>query len=109
MFDGERKLRYNGRLLLYMRGEDELDNLEAIANTDGIDALFLGPSDLSIALSQGGVLDPLSKEPASPPQSFPAPKSTSRCCNSRSAWLEPMPKVDMRDRSDRDPGSPAEA
>ena len=39
-----------------------LDNLEAIAGTDGIDGLFLGPSDLSIALSNGVTLDPLSKE-----------------------------------------------
>jgi len=39
-----------------------LDNLEAIVDTPGIDGLFLGPSDLSIALSQGKNLDPLSKE-----------------------------------------------
>ncbi|HML08429.1 MAG TPA: aldolase/citrate lyase family protein [Xanthobacteraceae bacterium] len=39
-----------------------LDNLEAIISTPGIDGLFLGPSDLSIALSQGKNLDPLSSE-----------------------------------------------
>jgi len=39
-----------------------LDNLEPILGTDGIDGLFLGPSDLSIALSGGKSLDPLSKE-----------------------------------------------
>jgi 4-hydroxy-2-oxoheptanedioate aldolase len=39
-----------------------LDNLEAILETAGIDGLFLGPSDLSIALSEGKTLDPLSKE-----------------------------------------------
>jgi 4-hydroxy-2-oxoheptanedioate aldolase len=39
-----------------------LDNLEAIAATEGIDGLFLGPSDLSIALSRGAALDPLSKD-----------------------------------------------
>jgi 4-hydroxy-2-oxoheptanedioate aldolase len=39
-----------------------LDNLDAIAATAGIDGLFLGPSDLSIALSQGRSLDPLSKD-----------------------------------------------
>ena len=39
-----------------------LDNIEAVAETPGIDGLFLGPSDLSIALSQGRSLDPLSKE-----------------------------------------------
>src|SRR5262249_52088858 len=37
-----------------------LDNLEAIAKTPGIDVLFLGPSDLSITLSNGTDVDPLS-------------------------------------------------
>src|ERR1700692_2467495 len=37
-----------------------LDNVAAIAGTPGIDGLFLGPSDLSIALSQGATIDPLS-------------------------------------------------
>jgi 4-hydroxy-2-oxoheptanedioate aldolase len=35
-----------------------LDNVDAIAATAGIDVLFVGPSDLSIALSNGGELDP---------------------------------------------------
>jgi 4-hydroxy-2-oxoheptanedioate aldolase len=39
---------------------EALENVEAIASTTGIDALFLGPADLSIALS-GGTLDPLGK------------------------------------------------
>jgi 4-hydroxy-2-oxoheptanedioate aldolase len=39
-----------------------LKNVDAIAATPGIDGLFLGPSDLSIALSQGRTLDPLSPE-----------------------------------------------
>jgi 4-hydroxy-2-oxoheptanedioate aldolase len=39
-----------------------LDNLDAIIDTPGIDGLFLGPSDLSIALSNGKSLDPLAKE-----------------------------------------------
>jgi 4-hydroxy-2-oxoheptanedioate aldolase len=39
-----------------------LKNLDAIIETRGIDGLFLGPSDLSIALSDGKNLDPLSKE-----------------------------------------------
>ena len=39
-----------------------LDNLDAIVDTPGIDGLFLGPSDLSIALSDGKTLDPLSKD-----------------------------------------------
>ena len=36
-----------------------LDNVEAIAATAGIDALFLGPADLSIALSNGADVDPM--------------------------------------------------
>ncbi len=39
-----------------------LDNLTAIAATPGIDALFLGPADLSIALSQGTTVDPMSSD-----------------------------------------------
>src|ERR1700722_11839429 len=39
-----------------------LGNLEAIVDTPGIDGLFLGPSDLSIALSDGKSLDPLSPD-----------------------------------------------
>jgi len=39
-----------------------LDNLEAIVGTPGIDGVFLGPSDLSIALSDGKTLDPLSRD-----------------------------------------------
>jgi 4-hydroxy-2-oxoheptanedioate aldolase len=39
-----------------------LDNLEAILDTPGIDGLFLGPSDLSIALSDGKTLDPVAAE-----------------------------------------------
>jgi 4-hydroxy-2-oxoheptanedioate aldolase len=39
-----------------------LQNLDAIVDTPGIDGLFLGPSDLSIALTDGKNLDPLSKD-----------------------------------------------
>jgi 4-hydroxy-2-oxoheptanedioate aldolase len=39
-----------------------LQNFEAIVGTPGIDGFFLGPSDLSIALSEGKTVDPLSKE-----------------------------------------------
>ena len=39
-----------------------LENVEAIAATSGIDALFLGPADLSIALSNGGDVDPMALE-----------------------------------------------
>jgi 4-hydroxy-2-oxoheptanedioate aldolase len=37
-----------------------LDNMATIVATPGIDALFLGPADLSIALSQGANVDPMS-------------------------------------------------
>ncbi|HEY6256661.1 MAG TPA: aldolase/citrate lyase family protein [Xanthobacteraceae bacterium] len=39
-----------------------LHNVAAIAATPGIDALFLGPADLSIALSQGATVDPLAPD-----------------------------------------------
>ena len=39
-----------------------LDNIDAIASTPGIDALFVGPSDLSFSLSNGATLDPHSAE-----------------------------------------------
>jgi 4-hydroxy-2-oxoheptanedioate aldolase len=39
-----------------------MGNIDAIAATPGIDVLFVGPSDLSITLSDGAVLDPQSKE-----------------------------------------------
>jgi 4-hydroxy-2-oxoheptanedioate aldolase len=39
-----------------------LDNLDAILATPGIDAVFLGPSDLSLALTEGKTLDPHSRE-----------------------------------------------
>jgi 4-hydroxy-2-oxoheptanedioate aldolase len=35
-----------------------MDNLDIIAGTPGIDVLFVGPSDLSIGLSNGAELDP---------------------------------------------------
>jgi 4-hydroxy-2-oxoheptanedioate aldolase len=39
-----------------------LKNLDAIVDTPGVDGLFLGPSDLSITMSDGKTLDPLSKD-----------------------------------------------
>jgi 4-hydroxy-2-oxoheptanedioate aldolase len=39
-----------------------LDNLDAILATPGLDVVFVGPSDLSIALSNGTALDPHSAE-----------------------------------------------
>jgi 4-hydroxy-2-oxoheptanedioate aldolase len=48
--------------LAMIETQTALANIDAIAATPGIDGLFLGPSDLSIALSQGRLLDPLSGE-----------------------------------------------
>lgn len=39
--------------------EEALNNLEAIAAVPGLDGLFVGPSDLSIALSNGAKIDRL--------------------------------------------------
>jgi len=39
-----------------------LQNFDAIIATAGIDGFFLGPSDLSIALSDGKTVDPMAKE-----------------------------------------------
>jgi 4-hydroxy-2-oxoheptanedioate aldolase len=39
-----------------------LNNLDAIAATPGIDVLFVGPGDLSLALSNGASLDPHSPQ-----------------------------------------------
>jgi 4-hydroxy-2-oxoheptanedioate aldolase len=39
-----------------------LKNLDAIVATPGVDGVFLGPSDLSIALSDGKQVDPMSKD-----------------------------------------------
>jgi len=41
---------------------EAVENVGAIAAIDGIDGLFVGPFDLSIALSNGAVLDPFSKD-----------------------------------------------
>ena len=41
---------------------EALKNVDAIAAVKGIDVLFVGPSDLSITMSNGAVLDPQSKE-----------------------------------------------
>jgi 4-hydroxy-2-oxoheptanedioate aldolase len=54
----------NGQTLAFAMIETRagLANVDAIAAVDGIDALFLGPADLSIALSDGARLDPMGKE-----------------------------------------------
>ena len=48
--------------LAMIETQTALQNFEAIIGTPGIDGFFLGPSDLSIALSDGKTVDPLSKE-----------------------------------------------
>jgi len=65
--DGRRHRRHEGvsrrrqrehRYARHDRDQTALDNVEAIATTPGIDVLFVGPSDLSIALTNGAELDP---------------------------------------------------
>jgi 4-hydroxy-2-oxoheptanedioate aldolase len=48
--------------LAMIETREAVDSVSAIAGTDGIDGLFVGPFDLSIALSNGAVLDPYSKD-----------------------------------------------
>jgi 4-hydroxy-2-oxoheptanedioate aldolase len=48
--------------LAMIETREALNNVETIAGTDGVDGLFVGPFDLSVALSDGAVLDPLSKD-----------------------------------------------
>lgn len=48
--------------LAMIETREALNNVETIAAADGIDGLFVGPFDLSVALSKGAVLDPLSKD-----------------------------------------------
>ena len=46
-------------VLAMIETQEALDNLEAIAAVPGLDGLFVGPSDLSIALSNGAKIDRL--------------------------------------------------
>jgi 4-hydroxy-2-oxoheptanedioate aldolase len=48
--------------LAMIETREALRNLDAILATPGIDAAFIGPSDLSLALSDGKTLDPHSRE-----------------------------------------------
>lgn len=48
--------------LAMVETREAVANVDAIAATNGIDGLFVGPFDLSIALSDGAVLDPYSKD-----------------------------------------------
>jgi 4-hydroxy-2-oxoheptanedioate aldolase len=46
-------------VLAMIETQEALDNVEAIAAVPGLDGLFVGPSDLSIALSNGAKIDRL--------------------------------------------------
>jgi 4-hydroxy-2-oxoheptanedioate aldolase len=46
-------------VLAMIETQEALDNVEAIAAVPGLDGLFVGPSDLSIALSHGAAIDRL--------------------------------------------------
>jgi len=48
--------------LAMIETREALDNMDAIAAVPGIDMLFVGPSDLSIALSHGNIVDPHASE-----------------------------------------------
>lgn len=51
--------RANEALLLVMiETREAIANLEAILDVDGVDGVFVGPSDLSIALTDGARVDP---------------------------------------------------
>ncbi|MGL4404258.1 MAG: HpcH/HpaI aldolase family protein, partial [Notoacmeibacter sp.] len=54
-------LSQNERTLCFAMIETRqaLDSLDAILNIDGIDGVFVGPADLSIALNSGAAVDPL--------------------------------------------------
>jgi 4-hydroxy-2-oxoheptanedioate aldolase len=47
--------------LAMIETKEAMDNLDAIAAVPGIDVLFVGPSDLSITLTNGAELEPHSK------------------------------------------------
>ena len=48
--------------LAMIETREAMKNVDAIAAVPGIDVLFVGPSDLSITLSNGAVVEPHSKE-----------------------------------------------
>lgn len=43
--------------MVLVEGAEGFDNLEAIAKTEGLDALMIGPMDLTVSLGIGGQLD----------------------------------------------------
>jgi 4-hydroxy-2-oxoheptanedioate aldolase len=48
--------------LAMIETQEALDNMDAIAAVPGIDMLFVGPADLSIALRKGADVDPAGKD-----------------------------------------------
>lgn len=52
----------DGVVLAMIETMQALDNLEEIIGVEGIDGVFVGPSDLSIALSRGDYVDPTREE-----------------------------------------------
>ncbi|MFO1034652.1 MAG: aldolase/citrate lyase family protein [Hyphomicrobiales bacterium] len=58
---GEYLKEANSQTLVFamIETQEALDNLDAIAAVPGLDGLFVGPSDLSIALSNGAGIDRL--------------------------------------------------
>jgi 4-hydroxy-2-oxoheptanedioate aldolase len=57
-----REANDNTLTLAMIETPQAIGNVDAIAAVPGIDMLFIGPYDLSVALSKGAVLDPHSKE-----------------------------------------------
>lgn len=62
-FDGFTKERFLAEanqltfVFAMVETEEALNNLDAICNVDGIDGIFVGPSDLTISLSKGKSVD----------------------------------------------------
>lgn len=54
-----REANGNTLVIAMIETQEALDNLDAIAAVPGLDGLFVGPSDLSIALSNGAKIDRL--------------------------------------------------
>lgn len=57
-----REANDNTLTLAMIETPQAIKNVDAIAAVPGIDMLFIGPYDLSVALSKGAALDPLSKD-----------------------------------------------
>ncbi len=49
-------------IIAMIETQEAVDNLDAILELDGIDGIFVGPSDLSVSLSRGARFDPTGDE-----------------------------------------------